>query len=677
MIMKKTYSSYLRKTFMSTFAMLAMLTSAQATNYTAVASGNFSSNTTWSGGMAPTVILAGDNISIPNGYTVTLDNNVNFNVAATLNVDGTLESGTNSTALIMTAGNITGAGNIDVDSMSLALVSGVTFTGDIVTDHMSSWVTTFNSAADVTVNASLWVMAGLLNIMDGSFTMGNNSTIVIDGGSISVGGTGNIGLTGNYNVVYEGNSSNTGIELTGSGLEDVTIDLSSGAVTLTSDVMLDGTLDLENGNLILNGNDLTIGTNGNIDANGNGTINSDGNSSITINTMGSLNGDLMFGTGNNTVNNLTINLGSSSSNVDLGSDVIINGTLTLSQGTLTLNSNDLTFAVNGNFAASGSGTIVSTSNSDITITSNGNFSGGIRFSNTGNTVGDLTINLGNNSSYASLGSDLHVDGTLTLTSGMLHTWNNDLMLNTGATVSGGSENSYVITGNGGHLTINLAANGSSMFHVGTEDDYTPAMISANTGSVASDISVMVNDSVWSQGTTGYDLSADRSIVNNTWFITSSATTGLDLDLQLMWNAGLEVNNFNRNSSYISHYTNGNWDVAATTTATAQGNLFVMNRDNITSLSPFVVADNNAALKVNNVAAANTEATIYPNPATDVVNFTTTGKVKNVTVFDLSGRQVISAPVNGNSFSVSELAPGYYNLKLVGDDFTATQHFVKQ
>ncbi len=261
---------------------------------------------------------------------------------------------------------------------------------------------------------------------------------------------------------------------------------------------------------------------------------------------------------------------------------------------------------------------------------------------------------------------------------MMHTWDNDLVLNAGATVTGGSENSYIITDNDGHLTANIAANASSMFHVGTEDNYTPSLISANSGSVASDISVMVNDSVWSNGTTGYNLSTNgSSVVNNTWFITSSQSTGLDLDIQMMWDASLEVNGFDRNNSYISHYTNGNWDVAATTSATAQGNLYVMNRDNITSLSPFTVADNNAALKVNNVTNKNVVTTVYPNPATATINFTSTEKVTEVAIYDVTGRKVSTVTPNGNAISVSDLAPGYYNIQLIGEGFTSVENFIKK
>lgn len=674
--MIKNYLSIISKLALSVAIVAATLSTSKATTYTAIASGNFSSSATWFAGTQPVGLIAGDIIIIPTGIIVTLDNNVSLNAAATLNVDGMLQSGTNATAVIMTAGNISGNGTIDVDSMSLALVSGVTFTGDIVTDHMSTWISTFNSTADVTVNNSLWVMSGLLNIVDGTFTMGNNSTIVIDGGTLAVGGNGSISLTNNYNVVYEGSSSNTGLELSGTGLNDVTVDLTSGSVTLTSDVIIDGTLDLENGNLILNSNDLTIEATGNIDVTGNGTINSDGNANITINTSGSLAGNLTFGNGSNTVNNLTVNLGNSSANVTLGSDVVVNGTLTLTQGSLTLNNNDLNFAVNGNFAAAGTGTIVSTSGSDITINSNNSFTGGLRFSTVGNTVNDLTIDLGSNNAYASLGTDLHVAGTLNLTTGMIHVWANDLIINAGGMIAGGSENSYVITEEGGNLTINLAANASEMFHVGTLTNYSPAVVAANTGSVTSDISVMADANVYGNGTTGTDLSNTQSVVDGTWFITSSASTGLDLNLQLMWDASMEVNGFDRTNSYISHYTNNMWDVTAGASAVASGNLYVMNRNNVTTLSPFTVADNDATLDVMNTVANNVAITVYPNPATETINFTSDKQVTDIIVYDMTGRVVKSMNAQGNSFSVSDLTAGSYTIQLSGVDFKATQQIIK-
>lgn len=654
-------------------------TSAKALTYTAVASGNFNSTTTWSGGIAPSgTLTTGDIVIIGSAYTVTLTGNETFNGTASLTVDGTLTSGANASALIMTSGTLTGTGTIDVDSMSLGLVTGFTYTGTIMAQQLTSTTANISAAADITVDGNLYLTGGLLNITSGSLALSNNATLVVNGGSLNVGGSGSLDLSANYNVTYEGSSVNSGIELTGSGLQDVMVDLSSGAVTLTSDLDMNGMLTLNSGNLILNGNDLTLGTDANISAMGTGSISASASSNISINSMNSLSGALTFSAGNNTVNNLMINFGSTSGNVNLGSDLQVNGTLTLNMGTLTLDNNNLSFAVNGDVAASGTGSIVSTAGSDISITSNGSFTGAIRFSGTGNTVGDLTINMGSNTAMVNLGSDLQVSGTLDLTSGMVNVGTNDLSIAASGNVSGGSMNSFVITSNGGTLTMNLMAGGSNTYQVGTMLHYAPAVVTANTGSASGDVSVMVDDSVYANGNTGMNLSDMHSVVDATWFISSTASTGLDLDLEMMWSANMELNGFDRTNAYISHYTNGNWDnTAAASATTAVNGMYTINRDHIMSLSPFTVGDVNSTLKVNQVASHNAAITLYPNPVVDVVNYTSTVPVSGIDIYDVSGKLVKSVSGNNNSFSVSELAPGYYTARIKGQDLNSVQHFVKK
>lgn len=652
--------------------------SAKALTYTAVASGNFNSTTTWSGGIAPPATLTtGDIVVIGSSYTVTLTGDETFTGAASLSVDGTLTSGVNNTALVMSSGTLTGSGSIDVDSMSLGLVSGFTYTGSITAQQLTSTTANVSAAANITVQGNLYLTGGLLNITSGSLALSNNATVVVDGGSLGVGGTGSLDLTGSYNVMYEGSSVNSGLELSGSGLSNVTLDLSSGAVTLTTNLDMNGTLTLSSGNLILNGNDLMLGANGDIAASGTGTISSGAGSNITINATNSLSGALTFSAGNNTVDNLDITLGSTSANVNLGSDVTVNGTLTLGMGTLTLNNNDLSFAVNGDFAVSGTGSIVSTSGSNISITSNNSFTGAIRFNATGNTVGDLNINMGSNTAMVNLGSNLMVDGTLTLTSGMVNVGMNDLSIAASGNVSGGSMNSFVITSNGGTLTMNLMAGGTNTYQVGTMLHYAPAVVTANTGSASGDVSVMVDDSVYAMGNTGMNLSNMRSVVNATWFVSSTASTGIDLDLEFMWSGDMELNGFDRNNVYISHYTNGAWDNAATASATTAVNgMYAINRDHIMSLSPFTVADQNAALKVNELASKSNNIALYPNPAVDVVNYTATTPVTGIDIYDVSGKLVKSVKGANNSFPVSDLAPGFYTARFNGQS-TSVQHFVKK
>ena len=90
--------------------------SAKAITYTAVANGNFNAVATW-GGIAPPVISTADLVIIPAGITVTLSADQTFNSTSQLTVNGTLTSGVNASALVMTAGTLAGNGVITVDSI--------------------------------------------------------------------------------------------------------------------------------------------------------------------------------------------------------------------------------------------------------------------------------------------------------------------------------------------------------------------------------------------------------------------------------------------------------------------------------------------------------------------------------------------------------------------------------
>jgi uncharacterized repeat protein (TIGR01451 family) len=70
--------------------------------------------------------------------------------------------------------------------------------------------------------------------------------------------------------------------------------------------------------------------------------------------------------------------------------------------------------------------------------------------------------------------------------------------------------------------------------------------------------------------------------------------------------------------------------------------------------------------------------IYPNPATDVVNVTNTqGLVDRLVIYDVSGKQLLNAAVEGDRFSVStaELAPGSYLLTLSGEASKITKKLI--
>lgn len=561
----------------------------KATVFTAVASGNFNAAATW-GGSVPSSLLSSDVIVIPAGFTVTLTNNVTFSSTASLTVLGNLNTAGSGVGLIMVSGALTGSGTIDVDSFVLGLGSGITYTGNIMTNKMTSLGTNISSATNITVRKTLTLSSGVMAVAGGTLNMGMGSTITLNGGSITSSGSGTLNFDSTYNVVYM-MSGTTGAELSGSGLDSVTVN-ASGAVSLSSNTNINGMLILKSGMLSMNNHNLTFSASGNLSGTGSGTLSATASSSLMINSTTGLMGALNFTSGSNTLNNITVNMGGSSS--------------------------------------------------------------------------------------LNLGSDLNVNGTLLLQSGKVKLGTNNLKINAGGMISGGGANSYVVADGTGKLVLNLAANGADTFAIGTATDYTPMVISANSGSVTSDVGLSVSGSVLSSGTTGTDLSATQPMVKNTWFITSSVTSGFNFTLMAMWNSGLEVNSFNRTQAYISHYTSGSWDVASPSSATVSGGMYTMTRAGITSLSPFMVTDKDAVTtSVANINFTKNDIILYPNPTGDKLYFQSSEVVDNILVYDIFGNRILSGKVVNNSIGVEGLSPGTYYIHLTGENMNTTRTFIKQ
>lgn len=70
-------------------------------------------------------------------------------------------------------------------------------------------------------------------------------------------------------------------------------------------------------------------------------------------------------------------------------------------------------------------------------------------------------------------------------------------------------------------------------------------------------------------------------------------------------------------------------------------------------------------------------TIYPNPATDVININTTENVQRVEIFNMQGQLVKAETGDVTSISVKDLANGFYTLKLTTDNGTSMHKIVKK
>lgn len=831
----KTFTLSIKKSLSLALVSLVLTSVSYAATFTATVSGNYSSTATWLGGVVPPTTLVTDQVIIPSGITVNMDNNVTLNGAlAQLNVDGTLAT-FNSSSLTLNLGTVLGTGSIGVNTLDVNAGSTFSFTGVLTVSTLNA-ATGISSSADIMVNQALNLSSGALVLLSGgTLDMGNNGTIVLSGGTLAE-GAGTIGLTGNYHVTYTNTSAVSGIELTGIGLQNVTVDVNSGnSVTLTSDLTLTGTLALNNGALILAGNDLAV--NGQVATTGSGTLTStaasdisfnntggtigaitftgntsavnnlsvnvgagsqasiagtltingtlmlntgalnfnssnliisgsisgsgllraNSSSNLTVNPVGGLTGSLNFIGGGQSLNNFTLSVGTGNS-VSLSSDLTIYGTLALASGSnLNLNGNAVTldagslvsgtgafiansasaltinssagiallkiigtigdFTVNtsgstvilssnlstdgmftlqsgtlvlngfdlmlmGDIAPLNAGLISSTSASDLTVDVASATSGDINFLSSANTIGNFTLNIADGGP-ASLGADLRVNGILLFTAGKLNIAGHALVIGNSGSISGADVGSYIITGPGGYVERTVTSGGSTSvsFPVGTFSSFAPANIHLATGSTSGQVQVGVVGDVLQFGITGTDLSLTKPLVDATWDISSTIVNNLNMDLELMWSAAMEVNSFDADNAYIGHFMSGSWDVNATTAAVAETNgMFSLQRSGITSLSPFAVFDNNTFTGVTEISN-DTRFEIYPNPAAYTItiqNSTASTEPMNMDVYNSVGQLVLATQLANvtSTVSVENLVSGNYFIKFYNSEVSSSKKFIK-
>jgi hypothetical protein len=70
-------------------------------------------------------------------------------------------------------------------------------------------------------------------------------------------------------------------------------------------------------------------------------------------------------------------------------------------------------------------------------------------------------------------------------------------------------------------------------------------------------------------------------------------------------------------------------------------------------------------------------TIYPNPATNVLNVISEKEIRNVEIYNVQGQLVKSISDNVNSIGISELNDGIYFVKIYTENGTATHKFIKK
>ena len=448
--MKSNYT--LLKTSLVMLVLVAFSIGASAATFTAIASGNFSSTSTWSGGTAPGAnTSAADNIIINSGLTVNLDQDYTMNnAAASLTLNGTLSGSHN---MYMMSGSLTGGltGMLNVHTLRMGATSTSAFTGSITADNMYNYQTILSITGNTHVNDTMGFYSGVAQLTSGTtLTMGSGATMVFGGGSYSNVSGGTVSLLGNVNLLYTGTgTANMGSELGLTAINNVTLNMmnSTDQMNMAGNLMIAGQLYLQKGRMNMNGHDLTL--NGTANTSGNGSLMGDANSSLMIAGQSTGNmGSLMFASGASTVKNLSIN-GGSGSYINLGSDLNVNGYLALTRGDIYLSgaSNLMVTGSDSVHGGSSSSYVATTGSGSLVmnIATSGSSSTNVRMLPIGTQSAYAPVRITNSSSTsgnfsANAHAGIYQNGTtgtdLSTTRSSVNTsWNVESDITTGANVS--------------------------------------------------------------------------------------------------------------------------------------------------------------------------------------------------------------------------------------------------
>lgn len=249
----------------------------------------------------------------------------------------------------------------------------------------------------------------------------------------------------------------------------------------------------------------------------------------------------------------------------LGGTISVNGEFTGA----TLSFNGTTFTNNGNI-----------NNSGLTFTSN---TSDQNLNGTG-TINTLTLNC---LAQVILGGTQTINTAMNLTQGLMRLNNNDLILGTSASLSGGSSASYFLTnGTGTFQRMVNPSTANLLFPVGTSI-YRPATLSATSSHVAHYIKARVIDNLYDN----YDASGNPTgvnipgnVVKSTWLLNDVSAGADNLFVKLQWDAP-DQGNFDRTKTRLGQFSGGVWNLGLQSLALGSGP-YTFSSGGITSLGVF-------------------------------------------------------------------------------------------
>ena len=331
----------------ATLAAGMLFSTAISAQFTAVTSGNWSSGATW-GGTAPSPTVSNQNITIPSGITVDMDQDVTFSgLLNTFMVNGVLTN-TTSNWILMTSGSLSGTGTVSISKLRLTSLSTLTFGGTLNLKSMSNSVASLAFASIANITDTLELENGNLSLnTNGNLTMMTGSTIKVGGGTMAI-NSGVFNSSNAYNIMYVGINKTSGVEFNSTAIQHVYLNMNDNtqSVKLGSNATVNGTIYLQKGMLDLNGKKATL--KGDLMITSGAMFQSNGTSDMEIQGTGTLSSTLMFNSGSS-MHDLTINR-TATGQVKLGNALSIGGNLNLMEGTMSVENG-------GNLAASSNSTI--------------------------------------------------------------------------------------------------------------------------------------------------------------------------------------------------------------------------------------------------------------------------------------------------------------------------------
>lgn len=610
-----------------------------------------------------TLHLKAGSLSLGTGSNLMLSSNSNIKVE-----DGSISTG---------GGLFTGTNSYNVLYVGSSKTTGIEMNGAGFNDfkvQLSGSNQNLSLGSNTTVNGTLSHMMGNLVLNGKTLTIKGNYTTANNGG---------ISGSASSNLVIQTSSALSAALSFNSGsrtLNNFEINIASGGnADLATDLAISGDLKLTKGNLnIVSSSSLTMNAGSGIIrsegaiATSSGMFNGTASYNVTYMDASKTSGMELTGAG---LNNVTLQMNNANDSIRINANTTINGTLNLNKGSFNLNGK--TLSLKGTFSSSANGWLQANGgSSNLIINTTGNLGDTLMFASNMNRLNNLTINTGN-ATNAMIGSALYVE-TITLTNGGITIYDNDLTVNATGSISGYSSSKYVQINGTGSLVMNVnSPSAYVMFPIGTATSLGAAYVQRNSGSGM--IGVSTRNGVWTMGTSGNNNALTESVVNRTWNVKSVSSASVDLNLKLEWATGMEVNGFNRNQAYISHYSNSTWDIQTATTASVVGTgLYQISRSNITSLSPFAVVDQNAEVGIDEHVLATVG--VSPNPTSDKLTVTLPGADRfTVELYDGAGNLVLSKAVNGTesgSIDLTSLAGGVYFMKVSNNNQQHVKRVVK-